>query len=140
MDASRSKRLFTLALAALFIGSVMPIRAGEMTESNGEFDLQLGEALSDMGDDLSALDLDFESQPDTAVSSKPFQIALNSAAIGETWRSSQAVSPQTTTSSGSAGQKWWKKKKWWVPVLVAVVAGAAVSGGDGDDNLDDEED
>ncbi len=134
MDASRSKRLMTLAVAALFLASVVPALAA------GEFDLQLEAALSDLGDDLSAEDLDLEPASDTFVT-EPIQVAsLNSEEITEMWRSTEAVSAQTTGGSGGADKSWWKKKKWWIPVVVAVVAGAALSDGDGDSNIDDEED
>ncbi|MCP4205108.1 MAG: hypothetical protein GY769_24630 [bacterium] len=142
MNASRSKRFFTLALAAAFVLSAVPAAAAGSSASAQQFDLQLDKALSGLDDDLSILDLDYEALAAAHKAQEPVQVAmLSTTAVNELLTSSQAVAAQSSGGGSSSGKKGsWLKRKWWIPVLAAVAVGVAVGGGDGDDNIDDEED
>lgn len=142
MNASRSKKFFTLALSAVFLLSAVPAAVAGSSASAQEFDLQLGKALSDLDDDPSTLDLDHEALATADEAQPPLQVAmLSTSAVNELLTSNQAVAAQSSGGGSSSGKKGsWLKRKWWIPVLAAVAVGVAVGGGDGDDNLDDEED
>ncbi len=141
MNASRSKRLFTLALSAVFVLSAIPAAAAGSSTAQ-EFDLQLDKALSGLDDDLSTLDTDSAAMAVADEARAPVQVAmLSTTAVNELLTSNQSVAAQSSGGGSSSGKKGsWLKRKWWIPVLAAVAVGVAVGGGDGDDTLDDGED
>ena len=144
MDVASLKKLTTLGLLAVFLLPAASLGADggtPLAAPGGEFDLQLEDALSELGDEFSVLELGEAVVPVNGDLPEPVQVAtLSTAAVHEMWASAQTVSEQSSTGASSGKKRWWKKKKWWIAVVAAVVAGAAVSGGDGDDNDDDSED
>jgi hypothetical protein len=144
MNTSRGKKLFTLALLALFLWPAVPAVAGEIASQAQpeEFDLHLDKALSRLDDELSGIDLGPALSAGENVTEEPVQIAtLSSTAVSDVWRSSQAVAVQSSGSSDPGKKRsFWKKKKWWIPVVAAVALGVALGSDDGDDSIDDGED
>ena len=143
MNVAGLEKLMTLGLLAAFLLPAVSLGADRDSPPaavDSEFDLQLEDALSQLGDEYRIGGSDDE-VPVLAERHEPIQVAaLSNEAVREMWTSARTVSEQRSSGASTGKKRWWKTKKFWISVGVAAVVGAALSGGDGDDTVDDGED